>query len=149
MTHALRGCHSAAKKKSGPKVRTSPLPPPPAILPLSGHVLVCPQNHAKQKNSILKRILELCPDMYKLVTIFFPFSCWWACSIKGPDGKTAGQLAEAIAASAVANCHCPFLTEEEASYALKYLNRQTCMTQNGGRALAEAVAAAAVAKSCL
>ena len=58
-------------KKNGPKVRIPPLPPPPAILPLSGHVLVCPQHHAKQKNSILKRILELCPDMYKLVTIFF------------------------------------------------------------------------------
>jgi hypothetical protein len=95
------------KKKTDLTVRIPPLPPPPAILPLSGHVLVCPQNHAKQKNSILKRILELCPDMYKLVTIFlFPLSCCWACSIKGPDGKTAGQLAEAIAAAAVANCLC-------------------------------------------
>ena len=107
MTHALRGCHSAAKKKTDLTVRIPPLPPPPAILPLSGHVLVCPQNHAKQKNSILKGILELCPDVYKLVTIFFfPLSRCVACSIKGPDGKTAGQLAEAIAAAAVANCLC-------------------------------------------
>jgi len=85
--------------------------------------------------------------MYK--HFFFPLSCCGACSIKGPDGKTAGQLAEAIAASAVSNCLCLFLTEQVASYEPKYLNRQSYMTQNGGRALAGAIAAAAVAKSCL